>query len=75
VCWSIAVKEKPNVGSPFFGAFLLTASLRRRRTSMYIYLFTIAVPLNYASEFREVFEATYTKEKIVVVIIHFYVFL
>ena len=22
VCWSIVVKEKPNIGSPFFGAFL-----------------------------------------------------
>jgi hypothetical protein len=31
VCWSIAVKEKSNVSSPFSKRFLLTASLRRRR--------------------------------------------
>ena len=34
------MKEKPTDGSPFFGEFLLTASLRRRRMSMFISLFT-----------------------------------
>ena len=40
------------------GHFLLTESLRRRRMSMYIYLFTVAIPVKYANEFRELFEAT-----------------
>ena len=39
------------------GRFLLTASLRRRRMSECISLFTAAFSLNYASEFREHFEA------------------
>ena len=30
---------------------------------MCIFLFTVAVTVNYASEFRELFEATYTREK------------
>jgi len=52
------VKEKPTLGSPFFGAFSLTASLRRRRQSMYISLFAATIPVNYTSEFWERFEAT-----------------
>jgi hypothetical protein len=40
-----------------FWSFLLTASLRRRRMSVYISLFTVAVTVNYTSEFRELFEA------------------
>jgi len=32
--------------SYFSGRFLLTASLRRRRMSMYIFLFTVAIPVN-----------------------------
>jgi hypothetical protein len=31
------VKKKPSFGSSFFGAFLLTASIRRRRMLDYIY--------------------------------------
>jgi hypothetical protein len=31
VCWSIVVKEKPTVGSPFSGRLLPTAFLRRQR--------------------------------------------
>jgi hypothetical protein len=58
VCWSIVVKEKPTVDSSFFGAFLLTTSLRWRRTSVYIYLFRITIPVNYTNEFREHFETT-----------------
>jgi len=58
VCWSIVVKEKPTVGSPFLERFLLTAFLRRRRISVYISLFTVTIPVNYTSEFRERFEAT-----------------
>ena len=51
------MKEKPNVGSPFFRTFLLTTSLRWQRMSLYISLFTAASPLNYTSEFWEFFEA------------------
>jgi hypothetical protein len=39
------------------GRFFLTESLRRRRMSMYIPLLTVAIPVNYTSEFREIFEA------------------
>ena len=42
----------------FTGSFLLIASLKRRKVLMYISLFTAASPLNYTSEFRELFEAT-----------------
>ena len=56
VSWNIVVKEKSTVGCPFFEAFPLTTSLRRRRMSMYVSLFTVAVPLNYASEFWELFK-------------------
>jgi hypothetical protein len=41
----------------FSELFLLTASLRRRRKSMYISLFTVANSVNYTSEFQERFEA------------------
>jgi hypothetical protein len=43
---------------PISVRFLLTPSLRRRRIPMYIPSFTVAVPENYTSEFREHLEAT-----------------
>jgi hypothetical protein len=46
VCWTIVVKEKPVDGSQFFETFRLTASLRRRRISMYVSLFTVTIPVN-----------------------------
>ena len=56
------MKEKPTVGFRFSGCVLLTLSLRRRRMSIYISLFTVlphaSIPVNYTSEFREFFEAT-----------------
>jgi hypothetical protein len=42
----------------FSGRFLLTASLRGRRVSIYISLFTIVISLNYTSEFLKYFEDT-----------------
>jgi hypothetical protein len=48
----------------FCGHFLLTASLRQRRMSMYIYLFTVVIPVNYTSEFRELSEAAMYIHKI-----------
>jgi len=35
----------------FWGRFLMTASLSRRRMSMYIFQLTVAIPVNYTSEF------------------------
>jgi len=37
----------------FSGRFLLIAFLRQRRESMYNYLFTVAIPVNYTIVFRE----------------------
>jgi hypothetical protein len=48
------VKEKPTVGSLFFRSFLSD----RRMMSLYISLFTVAIPVNYTKEFREIFEVT-----------------
>jgi hypothetical protein len=39
-----------------FWSLLLTASLRQRRTSVCILVFTVAVPVNWTSEFRELIE-------------------
>jgi hypothetical protein len=59
VCWSIVVKKKPIVGSPFSERFLQTAFLRRRGILAYIYfLFTAEIPVNYSNKFRKHFEAT-----------------
>ena len=60
------MKEKPTVGSPFSGRFLLTASLSRRRMSMYVSLLRVILqqalqqrfPVNYTSDLRECFETT-----------------
>jgi len=42
----------------FLGRFLLTASLRRRKMSLYINFASATIPVNYSSEFLELFEAT-----------------
>jgi hypothetical protein len=42
----------------FSGRFHLTAFLRRRRISVYIYLFTVTILFNYTSVFREIFDAS-----------------
>jgi hypothetical protein len=47
------MKEKTTVCSPFLGAFPSDYILKE-----YIHLFTVAIPVNYTSEFREFFEAT-----------------
>jgi hypothetical protein len=58
------VKEKATVGFHFWGRFLLIASLRRRRMSMYISLLTAEIPVNYSREFRELFgDTTYKVDK------------
>ena len=50
--------EKPTVTYPFSGHFLLAVYLRRRRMSVYITLFAVAIPVNSTSKFREGYEAT-----------------
>ena len=52
------MKEKPNVGSPFFGLFCLTTSSRWWKMSIYISLFTVPIPVNYTSKFQELFAPT-----------------
>ena len=42
------------------GRFLLNVSLRRRRMSLFSYLYTVAIPVNYTSEFRNLFVATFS---------------
>ena len=48
------------IGSPFFSVhFVLTTSLRRRRMSVYISLFTVAIPINHTREFLKIIPAKY----------------
>jgi hypothetical protein len=55
------VREKPIVGSPFFGAFSSDLTPKATKISTYISLFTVTIPVNYTSEFRENSESsTYT---------------
>jgi len=42
----------------FSKRFLLTSSLMRQRMSVHISLLTVAMPVNYTSEFLERFEVT-----------------
>jgi hypothetical protein len=72
VCWSIVVKEKPTVGSPFFGTFhsdLIPKALKDVNVCFFIHTFTVFLIqkfytlcqrnfVNYTDEFRELFEAT-----------------
>jgi hypothetical protein len=51
------VREKPIVGSPFFGAFSSDCTPKATKISTYISLFTVAIRVNYASEFRKHSEA------------------
>jgi hypothetical protein len=50
--------KKPIVGYPFFGAFPSDRTAKATKESTYISLFTVAIPGNYTSEFREIFEVT-----------------
>jgi len=51
------VREKTIVGSPFLGAFSSDRTLKATKISKYISLFTVTIPVNYSSEFRERSEA------------------
>ena len=50
-------RRNQNIDSHFLWCVLLTTSLRLRRMSMHISLFTVAIPVNYTSKFRGIFEA------------------
>jgi len=43
LCWSIVVRENPKFGAPFSGLFLVTASPKRRRMSLYICIFSFTI--------------------------------
>jgi hypothetical protein len=58
VCWSIVVKNKPTDGSQFFGAFPSDRIPKAAKDVSVIYLFTLAIPISYTSEFQELLEAT-----------------
>jgi len=52
------MNEKPNVGSPIFGAICSGHIPEAMKVSMYTLLLTVAIPVNYTSKFWELFEAT-----------------
>jgi hypothetical protein len=52
------VKEKPTIGSPFFGAFPYDRIPKALKDVNYIFLVTVAIPVNYISEFQELYEIT-----------------
>jgi hypothetical protein len=64
VCWSIAVKDKPTAGTPFFGPFP-SDGIPKDDKGCYTFLYSqfynfprAVIPVNYASAFRQLFEAT-----------------
>jgi hypothetical protein len=63
VCWSIVVRRNQLLFFHFSGRLLLTASLRRRRISLYLSLYIVEIPVNYTSQFRKNFEANPYKQK------------
>jgi hypothetical protein len=66
VCWSIVVKEKPTVGSLFFGAFLsdrIPNATKNVNVHFFIHSSNSSqiyqrIPVSYNSEFWERFEIT-----------------
>ena len=44
-------REGETTGSSFFGTFPFDGTLRRRRILVYLSLFSVAIPVNYNSEF------------------------
>ena len=58
------MKEKPNVGSPFFGAFPSDRIPKTTKDVIYIFYSDFrnfplaAIPVVYTSKLREIFEAT-----------------
>ena len=52
------MREKPIVGSPFFGVLSSDRTPKATKILKYVSLFTVAIPLKHASEFRENSEAS-----------------
>jgi hypothetical protein len=65
VCWSIAVTDKPTVGSPFLGAFPSDRNPKATKNVSVQFFINSSnscklyqrIPLNYTSEFWEMFDA------------------
>jgi hypothetical protein len=51
------VRKKPIVDFPVFGAFSSDRTPKTTKISTYTSLFTVTIPVNYGSEFREHSEA------------------
>jgi len=51
------MKEKPTAGSPVFWG-ICSGHIPEVMVSMYLLLYTAAIPVNYTREFWELFEAT-----------------
>ena len=49
-------KEKPTLGSYFFGSFPVDRIPRATKAVMYISLLAATIPVNYIFEFREILE-------------------
>jgi hypothetical protein len=66
VCWSIVVKEKSTVGSPFFGAFpsdRILSAAKDVNVNVFIHCSNFCelyqqIPVNYTREFWKIVEAT-----------------
>jgi hypothetical protein len=52
------MKEKPTVGSSFFGVFPSDYIPKSTKDVNVLSLFTVAIPANYTGEYRERFEVT-----------------
>jgi hypothetical protein len=52
------MKEKKTVGSPLFRAFPCDCIPKAKKDVNIYFFIPVAVPVNYSSEFRQLFEAT-----------------
>jgi hypothetical protein len=59
VCWSIVVKDKPTVDSPFFGAFPSDRINKAPKDFNVNFVFTVAIPVNYTSNFLGIIPANF----------------
>jgi hypothetical protein len=64
VCWSIVVKENPNLGSLFFGAFPSDRIINGRKdVGVNLFIHTAAISVNYTTEFEELYGSNTTRLK------------
>jgi len=57
VFWSIVVKERPNIGTLFFGTFQSDRIPKTTKDVTVHFFIHSRISVNYTSEFREMFEA------------------